>query len=387
MPTLPSQRHLFDIPPDVTYLNCAYMAPQLLSVTAAGRAAVGGKGRPWTVGPQDFFDASDRARALFAQVVGARAEDVALTPSVSYGLSLAAQALPIRAGERVLVLAEQFPSNVYPWRHAVERAGGGAAVVTVPRPAGDWTDAVLSVLDDRVAVVALPNVHWTDGAALDLVRVGDACRRVGAALVVDATQSVGAMPFDVALVRPDFLAVAAYKWLLGPYSAAFLYVDPRHHGSTPIEFNWMNRERAADFASLVEYREGFAPGARRFDVGERSNFVLMPMVVAALEQVLAWGPRAIADTLAALTGRIAAGARQRGLLALSPPARGPHMLGLRFPRGLPGDLAGRLASQGIHVSVRGDSLRVSPHLYNDLADVDRLLSALVPEDAAGPGGP
>lgn len=379
---LPCQRDLFDIPRDVAYLNCAFMAPQPVSVTEAGRAAVQGKARPWTLGPSDFFDASERARAGFAGLIGVDEADVALLPSVSYGLSIAAQNLPVGPGQRIVVLAEQFPSNVYVWREVVAQVGGGAEVVTAPRPTEGraWTESVLGCIDDRTAVVAVPNVHWTDGGAVDLVRVGQACRDVGAALVVDATQSLGAMPLDVGRVRPDYLVCAAYKWLLGPYSVAFLYARPDRVGADraqPIEFNWMNREGAADFASLVDYRERYEGGARRFDVGERSNFVLMPMVVAALDQLAAWGgPAVVAATVAELTERIAVGARSLGLLAGSPPDRGPHMLGVRYPGGLPSGLAERLAGAGVFVSVRGDSVRVSPNVYNDLGDVERLLGAL-----------
>ncbi|MHB8766626.1 MAG: aminotransferase class V-fold PLP-dependent enzyme, partial [Deferrisomatales bacterium] len=231
-------------------------------------------------------------------------------------------------------------------------------------------------LDDRVAVAALPHCHWTDGSLVDLPRVAARCREAGAALVLDLTQSAGALPFSAAEVQPDFAVAAAYKWLLGPYSLGFLYVHPRHHGGRPLEHNWITREASEDFAGLVNYRDGYQPGARRFDMGERSNFGLMPMAVAALEQLLAWGVESVAETLAGVTAELARRALGLGLRVLPARLRAPHFLGLRFPGGVPPGLAENLARERVFVSVRGDSVRVSPHLHVSAEDLDRLFAVL-----------
>ena len=374
---LSSQRHLFEIPGSVTYLNCAYMSPQLRAVRAAGEAALGMKAQPWRVKSDDFFTHSEVLRGLFARLVGADVEGVALVPSASYGMGVATANLRVREGQRIVVLAEEFPSNYYPWREAARRAR--AEVITVARPEdGDWTRAVLAEVDSRCAVVAVPHCHWTDGAWVDLVRVGEQARQVGAALAVDGTQSVGALPFDVGAIRPDFLVAAGYKWLMGPYSQGFLYVAPQHRDGQPLEHNWLMREGSEDFSRLVDYRDTFQPGARRFDVGERSNFQLVPMATAALEQLLAWGVDEIQHTLRALTERIARGATGLRLEVTPEAHRVGHLIGLRRRGGYAPVVAQRLAAQDIHVSVRGDNLRVSPHLYNTPEDVDRLLAALAP---------
>lgn len=366
---LGDQRHLFAMPDDVTYLNCAYLSPQLRAVTEAGLAAVRGKESPWELTPREFFTGSERLRETFARVVGGDADGVAFVPSVSYGVGVAARNLPL-GGRSILVLAEDFPSDVYSWQLA-------GPVVTVPRPADDdWTAAILGRLDASVGVVAVPHVHWTDGGLVDLVRVGEAARAVGAALVVDATQSLGALPLDLAAVRPDFVVAAGYKWLFGPYSLGYLWVAPEHRAGVPLEANWINREGSDDFTRLIDYREGFQPGARRYDVGERSNFVLVPMAQAALEQILAWGIAEVAETTATLTQYLANGADKLGLRTAPEHLRGPHLMGIRFPDGLPAGLAETLATLRIYVSVRGDSVRVSPHVYNTTADCDRLLDAL-----------
>jgi len=372
---IPSQRHLFDIPEDIAYLNCAYLGPLSHAAVAAGRAAMGTKARPWEIGSEDFFTDTEIARALFARLINARDEDIAIVPAASYGVSVAARNLPILKGQSVVVLAEQFPSNVYAWRESAGAAG--ASVLTVERPEhGDLTHAVLDAVDERTAIVTLPHCHWTDGALLDLESIGHRCRELGAALVLDVTQSAGVMPLDVGVIRPDFLVAACYKWLLGPYSVGFLYVAPHRQDGKPIEFNWRARLGSEDFAGLVNYEDAYLPGARRFDVGECANFHTIPAVMAALQQILDWGVPAIAKTLAARNADIARRAAALGLEGLDAERRAGHFLGLRVPRGIPEGLLGALRKAGVYLSVRGDSLRVTPHLYNNDADVDRLMHAL-----------
>jgi selenocysteine lyase/cysteine desulfurase len=368
---LGDQRHLFSMPGDVTYLNCAYLGPQLRSVTEAGLAAVREKELPWYVTPDKFFSGSEALRQTFATLLGADVEGVAFVPSVSYGVGVAAANLPLD-GRAVLLVDEDFPSDVYPWTAAAR-----GNVVLVPRPADhDWTAAILDRIDANVGVVAVPQVHWTDGGLVDLVRVGEAARSVGAALVVDGTQSLGAMPFDVAAIQPDFVVAAGYKWLLGPYALGYLWAAPHRRDGVPLEQNWIGREGSDDFARLIDYRETYQPGARRYDMGERSNFTLVPMARAAVTQLIEWGVPRVADTIAGLTSYLAIGAEKIGLETAPEHLRGPHMIGLRFPGGLPDGLADSLAAQRVYVSIRGDSVRVSPHVYNSTTDCDRLLAAL-----------
>lgn len=372
---LASQRHLFEIPDEITYLNCAYMSPLLRAAREAGQEALARKSAPWRIAASDFFGESEEARGLFAELISGDADGVAIIPAASYGVSLAAANLPLKAGQRVVLLEDQFPSNVYTWRDLAERAGGEIEVVA--RPADfDWTRELLERIDERTAIVAVPNCHWTDGSVIDLVRVGERARAVGAALVIDATQSLGAVPLDVTRVQPDFLVAASYKWLLGPYSLGFVYVAPQHRSGRPLEFNWIARESSEDFAGLVNYRDSFQPGARRYDVGERSNFALMPVAKAALRQILDWRVEEIAATLSDLNGYVGSEAARLGFQPVPSAQRGGHMIGLRSEAPLAADLPARLAAANIFVSVRGSSIRVSPHLYNTRADVDRFISAL-----------
>ncbi|HLH90867.1 MAG TPA: aminotransferase class V-fold PLP-dependent enzyme [Xanthobacteraceae bacterium] len=373
---LPSQRHFFDIPDDVAFLNCAYMSPLPKASVAAGEAGLRRKSRPWTVAPADFFTGSEAVRGAFARLVNARADDIAIIPAVSYGMAQAATNIVVAKSQTVVTLAEQFPSNVYPWMELAERTG--ATFVTVPRPADDdWTAAVLARIDASTGLVAVPHCHWTDGGLIDLVAVGAACRRVGAALCIDGTQSVGALPLDVARIDPDYLAVGGYKWMLGPYSLGYLYVAPRRQDGRPIEHNWIARRDSEDFAGLVNYQRDFQPGARRFDVGERSNFALMPAAACSIDLLLGWGVANIQATLRRRTDAIAERARgEFGIGSVPDARRAGHYLGLRFAGGVPADLPARLAASNVHVSVRGAAMRVTPHLWNTDADVERLFAVL-----------
>ncbi len=374
--TLTSQRHLFDIPDDIAYLNCAYMSPLMRQVRAAAERGLARKAHPWEITPADFFVESDALRTAFAGLINAQADDIAIVPAVSYGVSTAARNLPLARGQTVLLVEDQFPSNVYPWRERAREQG--AEVCTVARPSdGDWTSALLDALDDDTAIVALPHCHWTDGGLFDLERIAAECRKRGAGLSLDVTQSLGVVPFDVNRIQPDFLSCAAYKWLMGPYSLGFLFASERwQRDGRPIEHNWIQRRNSSDFARLVDYQDEFEPGARRFDVGERSNFALVPAAECAIRQILEWGVDNLRDTIEAMTDAIVERVAPLGLTALPKARRAPHYLGLQLESGLPAELLSALASRNVYVSVRGSSIRVTPHVYNSAADIDRFVDAL-----------
>lgn len=379
---LPNQRALFDIPEDVAYLNCAYQSPLMKPVVEAGEKAVRMKQHPWQTTSPDFFSLPDRGRELFARIIGAESDGIAVIPAISYGMAIAALNIEMSEGQEILVLEDQFPSNVYPWREKARESGG--RMVTVPRPrslAGEltpaeWTPSIIEAIGPQTAVVALPHCHWTDGTLIDLVAVGEAARSAGAALVLDVAQSLGALPIDVKAIQPDYLVSVTYKWLMGPYSLGFLYVAPHRRDGRPVEHSWAGRKGAENFARLVDYQDEWAPGVQRMDMGEKSQFHLMPMAIAAMEQLLDWGIENIAATLSAKTRNIADRAATLGLTSVPAEQRAGHFLGLRFPGGVPDQLLERLFEQKIFVSVRGDSMRVTPHLYNTEHDVDRLIAAL-----------
>lgn len=378
---LTCQREAFGLPRDLHYLNCAYMGPLPLVSEEAGVEGLRRKRVPTGIHPKDFFETSDRVRRLFADLVNAGApERVALIPGVSYGVAIAARNLPIARGQNVVLTHEQFPGNVHAWTRKAREAGAEVRFATPPVGPGrgrNWNEALLASIDRDTALVAVPHVHWTDGTRFDLEEVGRRCREVGAALVVDATQSVGALPFDVSAIQPDALIVASYKWLLGPYAVGMAWFGPRFDQGTPLEETWIGRERSEDFQHLVNYRDGYQPGAVRYDVAERSNFALMPVAAASLELISAWRPDRIQEYCRGLVASALEEAGELGFAVEEERWRASHLFGLRMPPGL--DLAAlkeALERRNVVASLRGSALRLSPNVYNDEADVAALLEGL-----------
>jgi selenocysteine lyase/cysteine desulfurase len=370
----PAISEMFEIPEDVTYLNCANMAPQLRSVTAAGLDAVRRKAAPWRLSSADWFAGAEELRMLAGQVMGVHASHVALVPAASYGIAVAANNVTVKRGQSIIIVEQEFPSNVYAWRELAKRREG--RLVTVRRhPGSGWTEALLQAINEETAVVSVPHCHWTDGSSIDLIRVGERARAAGAALVIDASQSLGARPLDLDRVQPDFLVSVGYKWLLGPYGFGYLYVAPRwHENGSPLEQSWLTRRGSEDFSRLIDYCDEYRPGARRFDMGEFPQFVLASMATVALRQILAWDVETIEQTLSRLTDDIAQRAADAGYEVLPYEQRCRHMIGIRFSAGVPA--AAALAAARVYVSIRGDCIRIAPHLYNDASDIERLFAVL-----------
>jgi selenocysteine lyase/cysteine desulfurase len=365
---LPCQRDQFDIPDGVTYLNAAAMSPlPKVALAAAAEAAIA-KAHPWEMSMAALTPVIERARAAAASLIGATADDIALTGSTSYGIATAGLNIPIPNGHRILILQGEHSSQVLEWLHRAEQAG--ATVETIARPEDDdWTSAVLARIETNdappVAIAALTPSHWTDGTIVDLDRIAPVLRAHGAALVIDGTQAVGVLPIDVRELQPDFIAFPTYKWVLGPYSFGFLYAAPHRQGGIPLEHHGHSRTG-----------DNFLPGARRYDLGERNNPIAIPIATAGIELAASWGPAAVSERLRMLTDRIADAATSFGIALPARQNRVPHIAGLRFPGGVPVGLVERLAAQSVHVAERGGTLRVSPHVYNDEADVDRFAEVL-----------
>jgi selenocysteine lyase/cysteine desulfurase len=379
MMMLTCQKHRFSLPDDLHYLNGAYMSPLSKAVQEAGQRGIMRKAVPSQISPDDFFTESNLARERFAALVNADPNRVAIIPAASYGIATVARNLTAEAGQKIVVLHEQFPSNVYAWRQFRER---GVEVITVHPPESqqrgqDWNERLLESITPDTALVALSHVHWTDGTRFDLVTIGKRAREVGAALVIDGTQSVGALPFDVQTIQPDALIVAGYKWLMGPYSIGFAYYGERFDQGTPLEDNWIARRGSEDFSRLVDYQDAYAAGAVRFDVGERSNPILLPMMIAALDDIHERGVSRIQAYCAALTQDFIEAAAALGYRVEDRAWRAAHLLGLRLPAGVQLEpLTASLSQRQVTVSVRGDAVRVSPNVYNDDADMAALLDAL-----------
>jgi selenocysteine lyase/cysteine desulfurase len=371
---IPCQRALFDIPEGVAYFDCAKMSPLLRAAAQAGRQGLERKARPWEITSAHFFDESDRVRGLYARLIGAAADDVAIIPSVSYGMATAMRNIRIGPGQTIVTLGDDFPSGIYAARALGRQSEATLVTVAKPDSGADWTGALLEAIDGSTGLVVCPHVHWVHGIVIDVEAVARRCRLVGAALVLDTTQSIGAYPLDLAAVDPDYMVAACYKWLLGPYALGFLYVAPRHQGGDPLEEGWMTRAGADDFRRLTGYPDEFHPSARRFDMGERANFALLPVAGAAIEQLLNWGIARISETLGAVTARLETALADTGAAAEA--GRAPHFLSIRFKAGIPPGIEAWLAAAQVHVSLRGETMRITPHLYNHEGDEEQLVASL-----------
>lgn len=373
--TLTCKRDLFDLPSGLTYFNTASQSPCLSSSFSAGERGLKRKLHPWSSDRAGLPGEMERCRDLFGGLLGATADDVAIVFATSYGIAVAAANLALTPGQDVLMLEAQFPSNVYAWQRLVDQSGGG--IRYVPRGTDfDWTGPVLEALDDGVGIVALPNCHWCDGALVDLEPIAAECLRRGIPLVVDATQSIGVKPLNLETVPADFIVASGYKWLLCPDMMGFMYVAPKHQTGMPLELNHAARIDAPSMETGSGLGGRLKPNARRFDMGAADSMVHMPMCVTALEQIAEWTPEAIHDYLTGLVDEIAGRAEERKFICPPKARRIGHFIGLYRDEPWPADLEARLAARNVHIAFRNGALRVSPYLFNDETDVDRLFAAL-----------
>ena len=336
------QKHLFNLPSDLTYLNCARRGPQSKKLEALGLAAVSHQCNPNYYSNDDFFGYPQQIKLAFADLVQADDSDtIAIIPSTSYGLANVANNLNLKKGEKIIIVGEQFPSNVYPWMESVKKAGAILEMVSPPSLTNrgqNWNEAILAAIDDQTKMVAVGNVHWTDGTLFDLKAIRAKTNQHDAFLVIDGTQSIGALPFSVKEIQPDALIVSSYKWMLGPYSLGVAYYGPAFHQGEPIEKNWINRLNSNDFTNLVNYQPLYRPKANRYSMGEQSNFILSPLLLEAIRQLKYWGVENIQQYCRTITESAVAEWRDMGLIIEANNWRSHHLFGIRLTDQFDGDI-------------------------------------------------
>ena len=378
-----TQKSLFSLPEDITYINCAYMSPMLKSVELAGQQAIITKRAPHQITAEDFFTDTEKLRIAFAKLINTSdSKRIVSIPSVSYGIATVVNNISLERGDEIIVTDKQFPSNYYAWEKAAGRTGAILKTITpsseLQNRSKQWNENILNAITSKTKVVAIAHVHWADGTLFDLMAIRQATQAVGALLIIDGTQSVGSLPFDVQRIQPDALICAGYKWLMGPYGIGVAYYGEYFDNGNPIEENWINRKESENFANLVNYQPEYQSGSLRYGVGEQSNFILIPMMIAAINQLNQWQPKNIQQYCEAISNHSIKSLREAGFHIEEDAYRGNHLFGIRIPAHLDiNTINQKLKAAHVYVSIRGNAIRVAPHLYNDSNDFEKLLNVLL----------
>ena len=374
------QKTKFILSKKVTYLNCAYMSPMLKKVEKAGVKGIKQKRKPYHITPVDFFKTSDLVKKRFSSIIDCKNHNrIAIIPSASYGLANVVNNISIKEKDEIILLDEQFPSNVYPWLNLKERSK--AKLVFIKRPdtligsGKKWNEEILAAITNKTKVVAIGNIHWACGTLFDLIAIRKKTAEVGALLIIDGTQSIGALPLSIEKIQPDALICAGYKWLMGPYSIGVAYYGNYFDKGIPIEDNWINRRGSENFSGLINYSDKYGELASRYNVGEQSNFILLPMLLAGLNQIESWGVKNIQDYCKNLISEEIKKVNQKKYWIEKENYRANHLFGIKQLDNKI-NLIEKLKSKKISVSIRGDKIRVSPHVYNDKREIKKLFECL-----------
>jgi selenocysteine lyase/cysteine desulfurase len=379
---LQNQKQLFDIPDNITYLNIASQSPAFKAIYEAGLKGLKQKNRPYTILGSDYFDPVTELKGLFSKLIGAdQPERIASIPSVSYGISTITNNIKLNSNDEVLVIEEQFPSNIYAWKKLADRYN--AKITTIASPdlkennAKQWNLDIINAITDKTEVVALGNIHWSNGTLFDLKAIREKTNQHKALLIIDGSQTIGAFPFSIKDIQPDALICAGYKWLFGPYGCAYAYYGSYFDNGDPIEENWSNRLDSENFTTLTNYNPEYKPLANRYEVGESGNFIYVRMQIEALKQVIEWTPKAIQDYCKSISLKAAQELIAIGCQIEHPNYRTHHLFGIKIPEKIDlKKLKTALQEQQIFVSFRGQYIRISCHLYNTEKHFENLVNCI-----------
>ncbi|WP_418604341.1 aminotransferase class V-fold PLP-dependent enzyme [Hwangdonia sp.] len=376
------QKQLFDIPEDITYLNIASQSPAFKSIYEAGLEGLKQKNRPYDIRVSDYFEPVIELKKLFAELIDADDFNrIATMPSVSYGMATVANNIVLKEHDEILIIDEQFPSNVYSWQKLAKKYHAKIKTVSAPNTETNrvklWNEAILNAINSNTAVIAMGNIHWSNGSLFDLKTISNKAKQHAALLIIDGSQSVGALPFSVKDIKPDALICAGYKWLFGPYGCAYGYFGEYFDNGNPIEENWSNRLDSENFAGLTNYQREYKPLANRYSVGESGNFIYVKMQIEALNQVLEWTPKRIQDYCKDISAEAVKELKNLGCIIEDDHYRTHHLFGIKLPKELNLDaLKKDLFSKNIFVSFRGNYIRISCHLFNTAEDFKPLVACI-----------
>lgn len=357
------------------YLNAASTGPMPASAVAEADRWSRLRAQPHHIPLQWMLDAAATARRQFARLVGADAEEIALMPNTTYGLNLAARALPLRPGV-VLTFDGEFPSCVYPFQALRSR---GITLDLIPRRDGvpDEDALVTAIARPDVVAVVVSWVQFASGYVADLQRIGEACRAHGVFFIVDGIQGCGIRPIDLHALPVDIFASGAQKWQLGPWGTGFVYVRRELVGQLePLDVGWACMRASADYARLTDYEFDFLPDARRFEVVTLSyhdfavaNASTAMLLAAGIDDVSAHIERLVSEIVNWVSSRT-----DMRLVTPADPAR--HAGVVAFVPTDPSSVSARLRAAHVAHVVREGAVRFSPHCYNTLGEIQQVLAIL-----------
>ncbi len=377
-----NKREEFDLPEHEIYLNCAYKAPQPRTVREAGIQAIESQSNPAEIYSEDFFNTARAIRNKFSALIRCHDPDrIAIIPSVSYGIANVANNIQLKAKQKIIVLHEQFPSNVYPWLSLARKCDGTVEFIKAPetslQPWTKWNAELLDAIDSSTAVVAIESVHWTSGAIFDLQSIRRKTNEYGALLIIDGSQSIGAIPFDVEKLNPDAVVCAGYKWLLSPYGICLAYYGPYFDHGRSIDEYWINKRNSENFEKLVHYETIDRPMAQRYNVGEHAHFILGPMMAAGLDTLLKWGREDVKLYTDILSRPLLQLLREKCLMSIENTFQASHLFGFNLTSKYDfATLKKALIQRKISISIREGFIRISPNVYNTSDDLLALQQAI-----------
>mgnify|MGYP005990661051 CR=1 FL=1 len=381
--TLQAQKDLFDIPEEINYFNIASLSPSFKTIEEAGVKALKEKSRPYLVPTSDFFEPVIKVKKLFAQLIDADDYNrIANIPSVSYGMATVANNIKLKEGDEIVLIQDEFPSNYYAWEKLAQESK--AIIKTVKQPktkencGEQWNQDILDSINEKTAFIALGNIHWANGTLFDLKAIRKKTNEHNALLIIDGSQSIGALEFSIKEINPDALICAGYKWLFGPYGSGFAYFGSYFDNGNPIEENWSNRMNSENFSGLTQYESNYKPLANRYSVGEHGNFIYIKMQIAALEQLIQWTPKAIQEYCKSISKEAVIALQNAGCYIENSNNRAHHLFGIEIPKHVDIDvLKTVLKKHHVFLSFRGNYIRTSCHLYNTSKDFETLTHCIL----------
>ncbi|WP_435415911.1 aminotransferase class V-fold PLP-dependent enzyme [Polaribacter aestuariivivens] len=379
---LPNQKYLFSLPEEITYLNIAAQSPSMKAVEKAGIDGVLEKSHPYKIVGDSYFEPVKEVKKLFSELINVDDYNrIANIPSASYGLATVANNIQLQKDDEILLVESQFPSNYYVWEKLATKYDAKLTIVSMPKSTENrgenWNEAILNSISNKTAVVALGNIHWANGTLFDLKSIRKKTTKNNALLIIDGSQSIGAVPFSVQEIQPDALICAGYKWLFGPYGCGYAYFGEYFDNGIPLEENWSNRLHSENMTGLTAYQPEYKSLANRYSVGEHASFIHIKMQIEALKQVLIWTPNAIQNYCKEITADAVLKLKELGCFVEDDNYRTHHLFGVELPKELNIDeLKSKLKAANIFVSFRGNYIRLSCHLYNTKEDFEKLVNCI-----------